>query len=271
MTNLKILAGAAAVFAGLSLRWNWWRGTRAGLPVLVYHKVGYPPRGSKLKKLWVTPAQFRRHIRYLLRRGYNTVLFSDLEAAFRGRKPLLPNPVLVTFDDGYRNNYSEAFPVLRETGAKANIFLVCASVGKANTWHDPSTEPWVDMMDWDMIKEMAASGLVEFGSHTMTHPDLPRIAADEAVWEIRESKKRLEEKTGSAITAFAYPYGAGAYVPEIRKTVLEAGYLFDFAFRQGKTPWPWKPEDGPIKRLFIRGDDNMFDFHLNVTRGKARF
>jgi len=60
-------------------------------------------------------------------------------------------------------------------------------------------------------------------------------------------------------------------VPEVRKAALDAGYLFDFGIKQGYAPWPWKPESGPIKRLYIRGDDNRFDFHLQMTRGKSRF
>ncbi|MFH1618266.1 MAG: polysaccharide deacetylase family protein, partial [bacterium] len=100
---------------------------------------------------------------------------------------------------------------------------------------------------------------------------LKKIPVEQAAWEARESKKRLEDRLGTEITAFAYPYGAGAFTPEIRRSVLEAGYLFDFSFRQGKTPWPWKPENGAIKRLFIRGDENILDLYLHLTRGRPRF
>lgn len=226
---------------------------RHDLPVLVYHKVGLPPKGSKLKNLWVSPKRLKSHIGYLKKRGYNTIGFSDLARAMRGGRPLPSKPVLITFDDGYKNNYTEAFEILKETGAKANIFIVYNTVGKSNSWHDPSGEPWINMLDWNMIKEMQNSGLVEFGSHTMNHPNLCETATDEASWEARESKKRLEEKLDVEITAFAYPYGAGACVEKIRRLILEAGYLFDFSFSHGKSPWPWKPDMGPIKRLFIKG------------------
>src|SRR5258706_16013836 len=100
---------------------------------------------------------------------------------------------------------------------------------------------------------MQKRGLVEFGSHTMRHRSLPSISLEEARWEIFESRKRLENKLGRSIVAFAYPYGAGAYVPAIRDAAREAGYAFDFGIRQGYSPWPWKPESGPLKRLYIRG------------------
>jgi peptidoglycan/xylan/chitin deacetylase (PgdA/CDA1 family) len=153
---------------------------------------------------------------------------------------------------------------------KGNIFLVFETIDSHNSWHDPATEPWLPMLTWKQVSEMQDSGVIEFGSHTMRHRNLPRVASDDARWEIRESKKRLEEKLGREMAGFAYPYGAGAYDPEIRRFVLEAGYRYDFGIKQGISPWPWAPESGPLKRLLIRGDDTMLDFHLNMTRGRAR-
>ncbi|MEK9145816.1 MAG: polysaccharide deacetylase family protein, partial [Elusimicrobiota bacterium] len=191
--------------------------------------------------------------------------------AAAGEKSLPENPVLITFDDGYANNYETAFPVLQELKVKANVFLVFETLGRHNAWHAPSTEPWQRMLDLAQVERMQDSGLVEFGSHTMTHKDLAAIPLEEVRWELRESKKRLEEALGRPVTAFAYPYGAGAFKPEVRAAVLEAGYLHDFSVRQGIAPRPWEPGLGPIARLLIRGDDNRFDFHLNLTRGKSRF
>jgi peptidoglycan/xylan/chitin deacetylase (PgdA/CDA1 family) len=104
----------------------------------------------------------------------------------------------------------------------------------------------------------------------MRHPNLARAPLVEARWELRESKKRLEDKLGREMLGFAYPYGAGAFVPEVRRLAREAGYRYDFSIKQGISPWPWDPESGPLKRLLVRGDDYMLDFHLNLTRGKAR-
>ena len=108
-------------------------------------------------------------------------------------------------------------------------------------------------------------------SHTMRHADLARLPLEEARWELNESKKRLEDKLGREMVGFAYPYGAGALVPQVRRLAREAGYRYDFSIRQGISPWPWDPESEPLKRLLVRGDDTGFDFHLNMTRGKARF
>jgi len=265
------VVGAAAA-AGASARWNWWRPLAEGIPALMYHKIGEPPRGSRIGKLWVTADDFRWQMEYLLRHGYTPMLFRELAEAEDGRRGLPARPALVTFDDGYANNFELAYPVLRELGVKANIFLVYETIDRHNAWHDPATEPWLRMLSWAQVREMQDSGLVEFGSHTMRHRHLPSIPLEEARWELTESKLRLEEKLGRTMIGFAYPYGGGAYAPAVRAAARAAGYRYDFGIRQGISPWPWDAgRDGALKRLLIRGDDDRFDFHLNVTRGKSRF
>lgn len=264
---------AVAAFSGAALasaRWTWWRGPVPGLPVLVYHKIGNPPAGSKLKALWVTPEKFRSQVAWLIANGYTTVLFSDLLKAHKGEKPLPEKAALITFDDGYENNYTHAYKILRELGAKGNIFVVYNTIGKANLWHDTGTEPWIDMAGLAMLREMRESGVIEFGSHTMNHPNLEKLPLEDAEWEMTESKKQLETALGVEISAFAYPYGAGAYVPEIRAGALKAGYVLDFSFKQGKTTWPWNRDSGPIDRLFIKHGDNNLDLKLHLERGASR-
>jgi len=121
-----------------------------------------------------------------------------------------------------------------------------------------------------MIKEMHSSKIMEFGAHTMNHPNLLSLSPDMVSWEIRESKKQLEAALQTELSAFAYPYGGGAYNNEIRQAVLEAGFTFDFSFKQGKTFWPWERDLGPIDRLFIKNDENNFDLYLHLTRGNSR-
>jgi peptidoglycan/xylan/chitin deacetylase (PgdA/CDA1 family) len=264
-----LLAGAAA---GASARWNWWRpAIVGGMPTLMYHKIGDFPPGSKLAKLWVSAADFRRQLEYLRDRGYTAITFSDWRDAEAGTKPLPEKPVLITFDDGYMNNYELAYPLLREFGMKGNIFLVYESIDAHNAWHDPDAEPWLRMLTWAQLREMQDSGTIELGSHTMGHKDLASLPLEQARWELTESKKRLEDKLSRQMVGFAYPYGSGAYKPEVRRAALEAGYRYDFSVKQGISKLPWNREAEAVRRLLIRGDDNMLDFHLNVTRGKARF
>lgn len=271
MINSLILTAFAGAFAISGIRWNWWRKKVKGLPVLMYHKIGNPSKNSKLKKLWVSPEKFIRQMDYLVEHKYTSLVFSDLENYYKKNTRLPENPVLITFDDGYRDNYEIAFPVLREKNIKANIFLTSESIGKHNHWHDPEEEPWQPMLTWEQILDMQNSGLIEFGAHTLNHANLTEIPPETARCEIEECKYRLERKLNRPVYAFAYPYGAGAYDSKIRKLVLDGGFLLDFGIKQGITPLIWDRNKEPFKRLLIRGDDNMFDFYLNLTRGRARF
>ena len=125
------------------------------------------------------------------------------------------------------------------------------------------------MASMDTLKEMKKSGVIEFGAHTMNHPRLNTLSKDMVEWELKESKKQIEKAFDIKICAFAYPYGIGAYDPKIREKVFDAGYTFDFSFKQGKTLWP-SGKNKPLDRLFIKGDENNFDLYLHLTRGAAR-
>ncbi len=250
-------------------RWSWWSKNVKGLNVLVYHKIGYPPKGSKLKELWVTPESFEKHIIWLKKNNYKILGFSELFDYYKNNKPV-DDVVLITFDDGYENNYRYAYPILKKYNAKGNIFIVYNTIGEINIWHNPKTEPWQRMATKEMILEMDKSGVIEFGSHTMNHPRLENIPFEDASWEIKESKKQLENLLQKEIIAFAYPYGNGAYNRDLRKIVLDTNYVFDFSFLQGKTPWPWNRDNTPIDRLYIKYTDNTFDLKLHIMKGRSK-
>ena len=252
-----------------SLRWSWWMKNVYGLNVLVYHKIGYPPKDSKLKSLWVSPQRFERHILYLKKNNYKIITFSELVNYYRNSSPI-NDLVLITFDDGYENNYTYAYPLLKKYGAKGNIFVVYNTIGNVNIWHNPEGEVWQKMATRDMLLEMDKSGVIEFGSHTMNHPRLLNISKEDARWEIFESKKQLENLFQKEMITFAYPYGSGAYDETIRKMVFDAGYLFDFSFKQGKTKWPWERGKQPLDRLFIQYSDTIFDLNLHLKKGVAK-
>ena len=265
MTGLALGLGAAAA-AAASARWNWWRRRVDGVPVLMYHRVGDPPAGSRLRKLWVAPADFRAQLLRLRREGYQPVFASAL--ADPGALPA--KPACVTFDDGTADNFEAAFPILQELGVNATVFLVAGWMGRRNGWEDPAVEAWQRTLTWDQARAMRDSGLVEFGSHTMTHRDLRSLSAEEVAWEAAESKRRIEAELGRRAAAFAYPFGSGAYDERVRAAVLAAGYACDFAVRQGLAPRAWEPGRGPIQRLLVRRDDTLLDLGLNLTRGRAR-
>lgn len=264
-TGIGLLIGG-----GLSARWNWWRPTLPGIPTLMYHKIGDPPEGSKLQKLWVSTDLFRKQMAYLSDEGYHPITFTDIYEHWDNNEPLPTNPALITFDDGYANNFDEAFPIMRDFGFKATLFVVVQTVGWNNHWHDPKNETRISMISWSQLQELQTAGW-EIASHTMNHPRLSNLTLDEVTVELKRSKKVIGEFLGETPQTFAYPYGNGEDDSDIRELVKEAGYRLAVGVHSGKwTLEKFKETPYGLPRVFVRGDENMIDFHLQMTRGKSR-
>lgn len=259
------------VAAVASARWNWWRPLKpGGVRVLCYHKIGEQPPGTRSPYLWVSAEAFARQLDYLRDHGYTTMFFSELRDAELGHRPLPEKPVLITFDDGFANNYELAYPLLKERGLKANLFLVVEGVGGDSRW-DRVPDVILPMLTWAQVREMQDAGVFEFGSHTLSHQDLGQAEPEEARRQLAQSKARLEKTLGREVVGFAYPYGAGAQKPEVRRLVREAGYHYDFGIEHAIAPWPWDAASAALPRLWVTQRDGALDFHLNMTRGRARF
>jgi peptidoglycan/xylan/chitin deacetylase (PgdA/CDA1 family) len=262
---LLIIAGLCAL--GLSARWNWWRLPKKGVAILMYHKIGTPPRDSRLRKLWVSPRKFEQQMNYLRKKSIPVISFAEYYQMLQ-EKRVPEKAVIITFDDGYQDNYSEAFPVLKKYGFKAMFFLVSDTIGIINKWHDPATEPHQKMLSLEQIREMQAAGM-EFGSHTLSHLNLNALNIEAANIQITKSKPVLEEVLGKPVDIFAYPYGAGAYNPRVKQLVKPAGYKLAVGIKQAINMRD-QEDLFALKRITVRGDENMFDFYLQITRGKNR-
>lgn len=192
------------------------------IPIIYYHRIVENKQSAGKHGIYVTENQFESHLKYLNDQGFITVTFNE---ALQIKKECREGKfVIITFDDGYEDNYTLAFPLLKKYGFKAIIFLVARS--EYNSWDENTGEPKLKMMNQKQIKEMMKYG-IEFGSHTLTHADLTMVSIKEAKKEISESKKMLEKKLGRKIKSFAYPYGNCN--DEIKLFVKEAGYEYAFA------------------------------------------
>ncbi|MFN0117903.1 MAG: polysaccharide deacetylase family protein [Elusimicrobiota bacterium] len=259
------------VFLGLSARWNWWRIPKKGIPILMYHKIGNAPEGSQLKKLWVSNEKFEAQMEYLKKQGYSPIVFKDLYQYWDKNVSLPEKPILITFDDGYANNYENAFPILKKYNFPATLFVVVQTVGWDNKWHNPESESRIPMVSWNQLKELKDAGW-EIGSHTMNHPNLPKLPLKEVSVEMEKSRSVIGEFLGETPDTFAYPYGAGEDDEQIRKKAQEAGYRIAVGVHAGKwTLDNFKKSPFNLPRVFVRGEENLFDFCLQLSRGQSRF
>ncbi|HNP83221.1 MAG TPA: polysaccharide deacetylase family protein [Nitrospira sp.] len=172
------------------------------LPILTYHSLD--SSGSVIS---TTPSIFRRQMEWLHQQGFQTLSLAEAARLVRDGQPFRERTCVVTFDDGYETVYREAFPVLEELGFTATVFLITGYCGKQNSWPghvSPVGEQL--LLSWTQIEEMARHH-IEFGSHTVTHPDLACVTRHEAAREMRESKQTIQERLGGDVEVFAYPYG----------------------------------------------------------------
>lgn len=254
------------LFAG----WFWFFGRRADgpnrLPVLMYHKVisdGNPDFLSIKKDM--LELQFG----YLKAKGYNTISLTQLEQYILQGSPLPAKPCLLTFDDGYRDNYSNMFPLLRKFDFKANIFLVAGFVNQ-----DKKMDNGEEYLRLEEIKEIS-TGNVEFGLHSYEHASYTKLSLEEIANDISTCRTVLEKNDVPYVSCLAYTFGAFPKRDKLRRMAMFE--LFEakkvaMAFRIGNriNRLPFK-EKFLIQRLDVRGDESFQQFQKSLKFGKKLF
>jgi peptidoglycan/xylan/chitin deacetylase (PgdA/CDA1 family) len=182
------------------------------VPILMYHYIrANPNRHDTLgADLSVTPQHFAAQMALLVAAGYQTITLDDLVAALREDRPLPPHPVILTFDDGYADFYTTAYPILARYGLRATSFVITGRVGRPG------------YLTWDEMRTMQAGGLVQFESHTVDHVELNRVSRLKAEYELDASRAALEQHLGVPIEFFCYP--SGRYNAAVETLVARAGY-----------------------------------------------
>jgi peptidoglycan/xylan/chitin deacetylase (PgdA/CDA1 family) len=207
---------------------------RRGLPILTYHHIAPPRRKARIKGLYVQPRLFERQLSELRRAGFASAgldAFSSrrsdgaLPPGKAGSNPVegetAGHPVVITFDDGFRDVLEHGLPLLQRHGCTGIVFLVARLLGGSNEWQQRAGDVPESLMSEAEVRAWLAAGQF-IGSHTLTHPRLPRIPLEEAREEISASRKALEDRFGRAVRHFCYPYGE--YNERVRELAVEAGY-----------------------------------------------
>lgn len=172
------------------------------LPVLTYHSID--ESGSPIS---ISPAEFRRHMQALAGAGWRTLTIGGALDGLASRG-WPDRSFLLTFDDGYGSVMDKAAPDVHACGFKPIVFVVSGRVGSDNRWPgQPSFVPPAPLLDWPALRSLVQAGW-SLGAHSRTHPRLPTLASDAAIDEIAGSKRDIEDRCGSPVDTFAYPYGA---------------------------------------------------------------
>ena len=194
MRRIKQLILAAAILLLIFVGWLALAPLPAGIPVLEYHMI--TETASPDEELYnVPPSDFREQMDYLRQEGYTTISMMDYAKARKGKIELPANPIILTFDDGYENNYTVLLPILEEYGLKATVYMVTNNIGRQG------------YLSWNQLRDMQERG-IEIGSHTANHQPLTMLDPLKQEEEMKLSKLLLEWNGIHTVFSFSYPNGA---------------------------------------------------------------
>ena len=229
--------------------------------ILMYHMISEPKTASEVKYA-CPPKQFEKHLQMLLSEGFKPVSIDAVENYYTHQTTLPDKSFLITLDDGFEDNYSNAFPILQRYQIPAAIYLATGLLGKTNQWMSTPTFSERKMLSWPQIQDMANHGL-HFGSHSVSHPRLTELDDDSVSKELVESKQIIEDQLVTACRHFAYPYGL--LTEKTRDLVRQAGFKTACSTRSGFN----NAERDPLMlhRIEVYGNDSTWKLKQKIMFG----
>jgi peptidoglycan/xylan/chitin deacetylase (PgdA/CDA1 family) len=220
---------------------------QARVPILMYHHIADPPPGADAIRidLSVNPGIFTKQLRYLKSQGYNTITLNDLALHLTMGKELPPKPIILTFDDGYADAYTHAFPILQRFGYVGTFFLISAPIDD----DDP------EFLSWPEVEEMHAAGM-KFEPHSYNHPDMRNRGFDFVVFQILAPKEAIEARTAETCRFFAYP--SGRYDQFVIDVLRSAHFWGGVLTEQGATHTT--DDLFTLRRVRVHGGDDLDTF-----------
>jgi peptidoglycan/xylan/chitin deacetylase (PgdA/CDA1 family) len=221
------------------------------VPVLLYHKIDHPTPDIKIRGAFTSPSRFERQMSYLRRHGYSFLTASELVTHFVDYGGFPEKSICVTFDDGWKDNFLNAAPIVKKLGIKATIFLVPSCIDRIADDVTAEGEGPREHLSRTDILEMSENGF-EFGSHSMNHRLFNSIPPEEIEQEVMQSKNYIEDLLQTSCDTFAYP--AGFFTPESMSLVANAGYAGAFTTTYGSVD---EPDIFALNRVEVLRRDRM--------------
>ncbi len=235
-----------------------------GLPVLLYHKVSEQVNDT----ITIAPKTFERQLQYLCQKNYHSISLTQLFDSVKNGVSLPSKPVMITFDDGYVNNLTLAYPLLKKYGHKAVFFIPSAGIGKTNWW-DIVKEP---LMSAEQLKSLD-NGIVELGLHSYDHKHYGTITAEQLDTDIAQCIETLKTQDIPFLPALAYPYGGRpkdkAVYNQMISSFLHHGVCMGFRIGNRVNRLPLK-DLFEIKRISIQGSDSLWAFKTKLAKGRVK-
>lgn len=233
------------------------------LPVLMYHRVVDDEKYAGVYDTHVTLENFEKQMKYIKDNGYETITFEDIANEEYKNRFNNKKYVIITFDDGYKDNLKNALPILKKYNLKAVLFYVTDET--YNRWDTDAEnrpkEKKFELMNLEEIKELYSSGLIEIGGHTTTHLDMPLIEKEKLKKDLEESRDKIEKITGKKPVSFAYPWGRNNET--CRKIVEEVGYKFAVSTESGSSCF--SDDLFEIVRVGIYSKDDIKKFEQKIS------
>lgn len=237
-------------------------------PVLMYHKIPENEIQSQ-HKIYVTKDNFRKHLEYFKRKGFTTLTFSELALYRKGYisfKSFPRKPLILTFDDGYRDNLVNASPLLKEFGYKAQLFLLADKTINHNNWDTAGDEPAHEIISGPARLAWKESAF-EVGSHGFSHKKLTSFNEAGALRELTESKRMLEDEFKQPMNVFAFTYGITT--ENSRELARRAGY--DYAVNTDTGGLLLEEDPYAIFRVNIFPNENSWSLFKKTSRWYRRY
>jgi peptidoglycan/xylan/chitin deacetylase (PgdA/CDA1 family) len=257
------------VFVYFSYRYTWWKSAvDYRYPrILMYHMIRRPITGKKFNSLRVAPKAFEKQIKYLSKNGWQSFTMAEAVAQ---RENLPEKSVVITFDDGYRDNLTNALPILKKYGFKATVYLVNDRHDRDWSGYRKAKNEGAGLKDEPKLSdnevlELLESGLIEIGAHTMTHANLKNLDQKESKKEICTSKEQIESRFHTVCKSFAYPFGI--FGSKDKNLVKECGFTHAVTTESGIADLK-QCDIFEIPRITISGKDGFAAFWLKLRTGK---
>lgn len=203
------------------------------IPILMYHSISEnaDKKCHPYFQTTTTPEVFAAHMKYLHDYKYSVINLQDILKYFENKRNISDKPVVITFDDGFRDFCSNAFPVLQKYGFSSTVFLPTGFIGK-----EPSEFKGKKCLLWQEVRNLRKKGII-FGSHTVNHLKLNMLKSDELEFELMRSKEQIEDEIGEPVESFSYPFafpqGDKEFIANLRGILERYGYKYGVNTRIG--------------------------------------